>query len=297
MALNLLNLSILFVLLNIINPFPFAEPRTLEASTTPFSKTLQNLRGVHRGQNAKGVGELRGYLQKYGYLTKGSSSNDNFDENVESALKHYQAFHHLRDTGVVDDETIKRMSLPRCGMPDIITNPNPNPNGLVGAPENYTFFPGSPKWSKFFLTYRRTSGATVSINETAVRRAMRDAFQSWANVSPFTFNETTDRSADITYGFHRGLHLDLYPFDGPGRVLAHAFAPEDGRIHFDADELWRSNGSDIDFQTVGLHELGHSLGLGHSNDTDAVMQPNYDGQRRSLSQDDIDGIQALYGQN
>lgn len=292
MALNLLNLSILFVLLNIINPFPFAEPRTLEASTTPFSKTLQNLRGVHRGQNAKGVGELRGYLQKYGYLTKGSSSNDNFDENVESALKHYQAFHHLRDTGVVDDDTIKKMSLPRCGMPDIVTQPNANQ--LLVAPNNYSFFPGQPKWRKFALTYGHMSSVVLSNNFfSSVRAAKLRALQTWARVTNFTFTERAP-PADIVYGFHRGDHGDGYPFDGPYGVLAHAFAPQNGRCHYDADEPWDFNGQNIDFETVALHECGHLLGLGHSNTRGSVMEATYAGQRRSLTQDDIDGIRALY---
>jgi hypothetical protein len=49
-----------------------------------------------------------------------------------------------------------------------------------------------------------------------------------------------------------------------------------------------------DFFTVALHELGHSLGLGHSEVTGSVMEPVYAGSRRSLHPDDIAGIQALY---
>lgn len=29
-----------------------------------------------------------------------------------------------------------------------------------------------------------------------------------------------------------------YPFDGPGKVLGHAFIPSDGRIHFDDEEYY-----------------------------------------------------------
>ncbi|TKY50301.1 Metalloendoproteinase 5-MMP [Spatholobus suberectus] len=102
MAPNLPKLSILFFLLSVVNPFPFVEPRALEASEDPFAKTLQHLKGVHKGQKVKGVCKLKSYLQKFGYLTNGNnSSNDNFDQNVESALKEYQAFHHLCATGYV----------------------------------------------------------------------------------------------------------------------------------------------------------------------------------------------------
>ncbi|MEE8159665.1 MAG: putative Ig domain-containing protein, partial [Dehalococcoidia bacterium] len=38
----------------------------------------------------------------------------------------------------------------------------------------------------------------------------------------------------------------------------------------------------------------HGLGLGHSNVDGAVMEPYYEGERRALHQDDIDGISFLY---
>ncbi|TKY50302.1 metalloendoproteinase protein [Spatholobus suberectus] len=55
MALNLLKLSISFFLLFVVKPFSFVEPKTLEAFEHPFTKTLQNLEGVHKGQKLSGV--------------------------------------------------------------------------------------------------------------------------------------------------------------------------------------------------------------------------------------------------
>jgi len=49
-----------------------------------------------------------------------------------------------------------------------------------------------------------------------------------------------------------------------------------------------------DAETVYLHENGHVAGLGHSGVDGAVMEPYYEGVRRSLHRDDIDGISALY---
>jgi len=58
---------------------------------------------------------------------------------------------------------------------------------------------------------------------------------------------------------------------------------------------WANDGvSDFDVQTVFLHENGHVLGLDHSPVEGAVMEASYEGVRRTLHQDDKDGITFLY---
>ncbi|MGD8862280.1 MAG: matrixin family metalloprotease [Myxococcales bacterium] len=52
--------------------------------------------------------------------------------------------------------------------------------------------------------------------------------------------------------------------------------------------------TDVDVYTIVLHEAGHYLGLGHSDELEAVMAPAYAGPRPGLALDDVEGVCALY---
>jgi predicted Zn-dependent protease len=135
-------------------------------------------------------------------------------------------------------------------------------------------------------------------------KSIASAFVSWAAVIALTFEEIDNyQTADIKIEFVSGEHGDGSPFDGKMGILSHAFAPEDGRFHLDSDEIWTVDMSRtddqcaIDLETVAVHEIGHLIGLDHSNVTDSVMFPSIEARsvNRRLKPDDIEGARYLYG--
>lgn len=78
------------------------------------------------------------------------------------------------------------------------------------------------------------------------------AFRLWQRASLLRFRQLAvdePTPADIELSFQRGRHGDDYPFDGRGRVLAHAFSPGSGiggDVHLDADEHWLPVDADPD---------------------------------------------------
>jgi hypothetical protein len=157
------------------------------------------------------------------------------------------------------------------------------------------------QWGKTRITYYFING-TGKISGNTERDLIRAAFALWADETPLTFTETADSAqADIVIGWAEGEHGDGDAFDGPGDVLAHASYPnpyQDRQVflHFDDAERWvNSDTQNVDLLTVAAHEIGHTLGLDHSNDPNALMYPSYSEPHRSLGQDDIAGVQSLYG--
>ncbi|GKV48712.1 hypothetical protein SLEP1_g55516 [Rubroshorea leprosula] len=293
-------------LLVLLHPFEVAS-RTLKPKESQFSQLLHSLeaegcQACHKGANIKGLGQVKQYLNKYGYYPEGVELTEEFDDQMETALKKYQEYSHLKVTGTLDSSTVKEMMIPRCGFPDIIHNKGTGRKhghkSRFHLVAHYAFT--GTKWSasKTHLVYTFNSSVQV-VDVQTLRAVCSKAFERWKAVSQFTFEEAQPgRTPNIVIGFHRRDHGDGAPFEGPGNTLAHAFPPEDGRFHYDADERWSTNPgvSEYDLESVAVHEIGHLLGLAHSQDQNATMYRSIARGtiKRDLAKDDIDGIRALY---
>ena len=167
MAKNLLYLSKASLLLLIQLLATQSGSFTNSKRIPEFSKSLKDVVESQEGQRVQGLREVKHYLNKYGYLNYEDSNNfeeDEFDEALEVAIKTYQTFFHLKVTGKLDTDTIKKMSMPRCGVADII-------NGSLTHPQ-FSFFRGEPKWPyyKRHLQYAIVSSAIPNVNLTEEKK-------------------------------------------------------------------------------------------------------------------------------
>ena len=255
-----------------------------------------------RPKDPENTYRLQALLGRYGYLS-GAFCPGEYDETTRRAVHEFQTFYRLYpdEDGVCDHETIELLNRPRCG------NPDPSPASRRTDGRLAPFVTVGASWPDRRLRYRFLN-ATPDFPVDRQQDIIRDAFRRWAEVCALEFEEvaaTTD--SKLSVAFHRGSHGDGYPFDdaggADGNTLAHAFFPPPsggswaGSLHFDEFEDWKDQpgGAGIRLFNVALHEIGHLLGLDHSQDATSIMYAYYAEDRNDLRPDDIAGAQSLYG--
>ena len=86
-------------------------------------------------------------------------------------------------------------------------------------------------------------------------------------------------------------------------MLAHGYFPPvngdtaAGDIHFDTADSWKLGwgGPGFNIYQVLAHEVGHALGLGHTDVPNSLMNPFYSEAFMGPQADDIAGMVYIYG--
>ena len=224
----------------------------------------------------EGLSFFKGYLSNFGYLQSSEPFNDYLDEETITAIKTYQQYFNLQPTGNINNETLHQILLPRCAVPDM--NFYYNFTDLKSWPKaGNQWFP----MGKSLLTY----GFQPMNEMTAeMKKVFTDAFTRWvrATAGVLKLTETTYDNADIKVGFYR--------FDGRFKNLLFGgsvirYQPDSnvttGDIRLDLTDLWAlpreedmlSQDGVLDLESAAMHQIGHLLGLDHSNKEDSVMYP------------------------
>jgi hypothetical protein len=189
---------------------------------------------------------------------------------------------------------------------------------------------GAPlSWRALPLTYRFYAGGSDKLDRDESRESVRRAFQAWSNVScddgrtSLRFEEgkeipgdhplAGDEIAKASFGIY--YRDEAWPYDDNNESLAltnQTFGKLSGFIDYSAIEVntsttefrLRDDQKGIDFESVMIHEVGHYIGLAHSEVPSSIMVASYcqsadrcgggTDQARALSDDDIAAVCALY---
>lgn len=195
-------------------------------------------------------------------------------------------------TGKLDYVTHAAISRPHCGVESRPSCDDDNSRHKRYAVYNST-------WKSYEVTFRVLRYPDKKgLTRMGVDEVVEQAFETWASETNLTFRQVSE-SADINIEFIDANESHIQYFRNR-TIFGYAYMPLQGGVYFNEDWGWsiRNSSGGKDLFRALMHELGHSLGLAHSNVSGSIMQPvislRYNPDFK-LHSDDVEGIQNLYG--
>lgn len=177
----------------------------------------------------------------------------------------------------------------------------------TGATITYSFIPTGTSCAVESVGCTFTALGDFGPDFSVWKAEIEAALASWAAVANLTFNEVADAGEALNASQLSGdLRFGGHAFDGPFGVLAHGYYPPNnggsqaGDMHYDETECWEAGLDGIgdgcfSIYQVTAHEIGHALGLDHTDVPDSLMNPFYSEAFTGPQADDIAGMQRIYG--
>lgn len=135
------------------------------------------------------------------------------------------------------------------------------------------------------------------IIDPSYQAEITSSLSAWESVADIRFVEELDSpSTDIRFGWRE--------IDGSAGVLGQTTIPSTGKLNdvviaLDSTEDWFLGGNapieQIDFSSVVTHEIGHAIGIDHSESEQALMAAEYSSSIFTIQPDDINAVEEIYG--
>lgn len=178
--------------------------------------------------------------------------------------------------------------------------------------------PNGAGWASLPVDYEINNSGSADMSFSQLESIIQTSFAEWGSPCCSTFSANyLGTTSDTAYGTRSDATADPvlswieqssnWPsaLGNPSNVLGVTLASftsncniANAPIVFNGINYQYQPAGNVDLESIAVHEIGHLLGLGHTQTQGATMYPSYLGgtQQASIEQDDINGVCSLYGQ-